>query len=115
MASTSSQEMATFDDYISNFRSELNNVAKTCLAGLEFKITEEGDGWLDAHLEAVFSSSSRYATSPVLAEVVDHVVLPLFNISKHHPKQLLSRRLGQSWKRRNKEPTKSRISMPNLL
>jgi len=62
MASTSSQEMASFDDYISNFRSELNNVAKTCLAGLEFKITEEGDGWLDAHLEAVFSASSRYAT-----------------------------------------------------
>jgi len=63
MASTSSQEMATFNDYITNFRSELNNVTKTCLAGLEFKITEEGDGWLDAHLEAVFSSSSRYATS----------------------------------------------------
>jgi hypothetical protein len=60
MTSTSGQDMASFDDYITKFRSELNNVAKTCLAGLEFKITEEGDGWLDAHLEAVFSSSSRY-------------------------------------------------------
>jgi hypothetical protein len=51
--------MATIDDYVLNFRSELQSVAKTCLAGLEFKITEEGDGWLDAHLEAVFNSTSR--------------------------------------------------------
>jgi hypothetical protein len=59
MASSSSQSMATIDDYVLNFRSELQSVAKTCLAGLEFKITEEGDGWLDAHLESVFSSTSR--------------------------------------------------------
>jgi hypothetical protein len=50
-----------------------------------------------------------------LAEGADYVVLPLFNISKHHQRQLLSRRLGQSWKRRNREPTRSRISMQNLL
>jgi len=37
------------------------------LAGLEFKITEEGDGWLDAHLEAIFSSSSRSVIFPRLS------------------------------------------------
>jgi hypothetical protein len=60
MAGIANQAFTTFDDYVLNFRSELQNVAKSCLAGLESKIAEEGDGWLDAHIEALFSSSSRY-------------------------------------------------------
>jgi len=53
-----STSYATLDDYVLNFREDLDSAAKSCLAGLGVKITEEGDDWLDAHLEAIFNTSS---------------------------------------------------------
>jgi len=57
-----STSYATLDDYVLNFREDLDSAAKSCLAGLGVKIAEEGDDWLDAHLEAIFNTSSTSVT-----------------------------------------------------
>jgi hypothetical protein len=57
---SASTSYSTLDDYVLNFRGELDTAAKSCLAGLELKIKDEGDDWLDAHLEAIFNTSTRW-------------------------------------------------------
>lgn len=54
----SSQTYTTFDDYVLHFRGELQHAAKECLSSLMKTIKDDGDDWLDAHLESIFGGSS---------------------------------------------------------
>lgn len=54
---STSQADVTFDRYVLNFRDELQSAARDCLTSLELQIKDEGDDWLEAHIESLFSTS----------------------------------------------------------